>query len=364
MIPNSTALTLVRVKDIILDESHPEYETFGKSESIGVIKYAPIDRNVDSGDTVELPPAYPLYHSTKTCPLVNEVVFILSGIRAEKKDTQVTYYLSPVSIFNETNFNASFDTLDNSNRIPKYDFPVNEKKRPLHPFHGDTILQGRNGQSIRLAGAKSPSNPFSNDTNNGKPLTIISNGHVDELTSNLYIEDINKDDSSIYLTSDHIIPLEQERTKYLGLGTKPISTQNYKGKQVLVNSGRLVFNAYEDDILLTSKNNISLSSKYTSIDAVDAIGVDAKKIYLGEKALRFELQPVLLGNQVEIFFDILLGALQSLASAMKGAKTIDQKPIPRLNVNGYTLEASIKGLQNQINPNGESLLKSKKVFTE
>jgi len=364
MTSSNPTLTLVRVKDIILDESHPEYRTFGKTESIGVIKYAPIDKNVDTSDTVNLPPAYPLNHLTKTCPLINEVVFLVTGIRADKKDAKLAYYFSPVSIFNETNYNASFDNLDKSNLTPGYQFPVDNKKRPLYPFHGDTILQGRHGQSIRLTGAKSFSNPFINDSNTGEPLTIITNGHRRVNQNSLYIEDVNKDDSSIYLTSDHLIPIEQIRDKFLGVEKRPTLGKNYKGKQVILNSGRLIFNAYDDDIQLTSKNNTSISSKYISIDGDRTIGLDAKKIYLGEKALRFELQPVLLGNQVEIFLDVLLSALGSLADALKSARTVDQKTIPRLNVNGYTLEATIKGLQNQINPNGNSLLKSKKVFTE
>jgi hypothetical protein len=364
MINNSGTLTLVRVKDIILDESHPDFLKYGKGESIGIIKYVPIDRYVDTSDTSNLPPAFPLNQSIKTLPLINEVVFIVEGVRADSKDAKSTYYFSPVSIFNDINFNASYDTLDKSNLGPGYEFPENEKKRPLYPFHGDTILQGRHGQSIRFTGAKSFSNIFTNDSNSGSPLTILSNGHREISTADLYLEDINKDDSSIYLSSDHIIPLEQVRTKYKGIKTKPILAKNYRGKQILVNSGRLVFNAYEDDIVITSKNNLSLTSNYLSLDAEQTIGLDAKKIYLGERALKFELQPVLLGNQTELFLDTLLTALGSLADALKGARTVDQKTIPKLNVNGYTLEATIKGLQNQINPNGESLLKSKKVYTE
>lgn len=361
---NHATLTLVRVKDIILDKDHPDYPKYGKQESIGVIKYVPVDRYTDTSSTANLNVAFPLNQSTKTLPLFNEVVYVIEGIRADSKDSKTAYYFSPVSIFNDINHNASYDKLDKSNLVPGYEFPLNEKKRPLYPFHGDTIIQGRHGQSIRFTGAKSFVNPFSNNINSGAPLTILTNGHTEIDPNELYIEDINKDDSSIYLTSDHIIPLEQIRTKYKGAVDRPVLAKNYKGKQILVNSGRLIFNANEDDIIMSSNNNLSLTSNYLSLDAEQAIGLDAKKIYLGEKALKFELQPVLLGNQTELFLDVLLSALGSLADALKGARTVDQKTIPRLNVNGYTLEATIQGLQNQINPNGESLLKSKKVFTE
>lgn len=357
-------LTPVRVKDIILHEDHPEYKKFGKVESIGVIKYAPINVNVDTSDTKALPAAFPLDHSNKTCPLINEIVFLTTAYKDVEKDSTVTYYLSPISLFNEINYNPSNDGLDKSNRGPGYEFPVKTKKRPLHPFHGDVILQGRHGQGLRFTGAKSFLNPFTNDSNNGLPLTIITNGHRDETAKKLYIEDINKDLSSVYLTSDHIIPLEQSRDKYAGAKKRPVLAKNYKGPQVLINSGRLYFNASEDDILLSSTNYFSVSAKNVSLDGVEAIGFDAKRIYLGEKAVRFELQPVLLGNQTELFLFQLLTALGRLSTALINARTANQIPIPALNLNGFTLQTTVNSLLNQINPNGDSQLKSKKVYTE
>lgn len=357
-------LTPVRVKDIILHEDHPEYKKFGKVESIGVIKYAPINVNVDTSDTKALPAAFPLEHSNKTCPLINEIVFLTTAYKDVGKDSTVTYYLSPISLFNEINYNPSNDGLDRSNLGPGYEFPVKTKKRPLHPFHGDVILQGRHGQGLRFTGAKSFLNPFTNDSNNGLPLTIITNGHRDEAAKKLYVEDINKDLSSIYLTSDHIIPLKQSRDKYAGAKKRPVLAKNYRGAQVILNSGRLYFNATDDDILLSSNKHFGVSSKTISLDGVDEVGIDAKKIYLGEKAVRFELQPVLLGNQTELFLFQLLSSLESLSNALINARTANQIPIPTLNINGFALQATIKALQNQINPNGNSLLKSKKVFTE
>lgn len=359
-----STLVPVRVKDIILDESHEEYSKFGKVESIGVIKYAPINFNSDTADTKSLPSAYPLDQSLKNCPLVNEVVFLVTSIRADEKDSTVAYYLSPISIFNDINFNASYDTLDKSELGPGYEFPLNPKKRPLHPFHGDTVLQGRHGQSIRFTGAKSFKNVLTNDSNTGSPITIITNGHREEEASKLYVEDINKDLTSIYLASDHIIPLEQSRDKYAGAVERPVLAKNYRGNQVVVNSGRLYFNSSEDDILFSASEKFGITAEQVSIDGATSVGIDAKKIYLGEKALRFELQPVLLGNQTEIFLFQLINSLESLSRALINARTANQIPIPSLNVNGFTLQAQMKTLKNQINPNGDSLLKSKKVFTE
>ena len=49
---------------------------------------------------------------------------------------------------------------------------------------------------------------------------------------------------------------------------------------------------------------------------------------------------------------------------MQKAKTVDMKPIPKLNIEGFVLESVVDGLMSQINPGGKSLLKSRKVFTE
>lgn len=357
-------IVAVRVKDIILSKDHPEYKKYGKVESIGVIKYAPISANVDTEDTTLLPAAFPLDQTNKTCPLINEVVFLVDGVRADIKDGSVSYYLSPISIFNDINYNPSEDLLDKSTKGPGYEFKLNPKKRPLYPFHGDVISQGRHGQSIRFTGAKSFENTFINDSNAGEPLTIITNGHKNAPMNELYIEDINVDKSSIYLANDHVIPLKQARDKYAGAVERPVLAKNYKGNQVVLNSGRLFLNSTEDDINLSAKEKISLTSNQLSLDADKSIGLDAKKIYLGEKALKFELQPVLLGNQTELFLYELVSTLKTLASIHKTLTDATGIAIPALNTFGPIFEASLKSLLNQLNPNGPSVLKSKKVFTE
>jgi len=132
----------------------------------------------------------------------------------------------------------------------------------MQPFPGDLIFEGRQGQSVRFTGYKSKKNIFVDDSNNGKPLLIISNGQ--ESVGNGYdhiIEDIDKDSSSIYLTSDHKIKLTQSRDKYDSLNRKPKKANEYKGSQVLINSGRLIFNSKEEDINFTSNNFFSVSGK-------------------------------------------------------------------------------------------------------
>lgn len=349
----------VRVKDVILDETHPEYEKYGSVDCIGAIKYSLVNRKVDTSDTTTLPVAFPISNHTRTLPLKNEIVLLIKGPKRDKKFEKVEYYIPAIPLFNDVNYIPSIDENDNSEDNPGYDFKENFNLRPLHPFNGDTIIQGRNGQSLRFTGAPSPKNSFTDNSNINKPLTILSNGHVETSTENLYIEDINKDNSSIYLTSNHIIPLEQSRKKYLSLEQKPILSDSFKGSQIILNSGRLFFNSSTEDIQFSSNTLFSVTAENISLDGKDHIGLDANKIYLGELAKVEPIEPVILGLQLDIFLTKLLNVLVSTGASMKRAKTIDQKIIPELNIQGASLESQTKELLNNI-----ELLKSKKVFTE
>ena len=361
--PIDRELTAVRVKDIILDDSHPEYDKFGKEQSIGLIKYTSLDTKQDTSDSKNLPYAFPLNVFSITYPLINEVVLLVKSPREDRNLEKVEYYQTIVGLYNDVNYIPSIDA-NEKDESPGYEFVENTTIKPLHPFHGDTLIQGRNGQSIRLTGARSPKNPYSNKTNANQPLTSIVNGYGEVGTDGTYVEDINKDLSSLYLTSNHVLPLKQARDKYAAAKSRPLKADTYKGNQIILNSGRLYFNATTEDIQFSANGNFNVSSNTIGLDAVEYVGLDASKIYLGEKAVRFELEPVILGNQLELFLDVLLNELLRVANSFKKAKTIDGKIIPTIVSEGFTLESVIKTLQNRINPNGDSILKSKKVYTE
>lgn len=353
----------IRVKDIILDSSHKEYTKYGKEQSIGVIKYTRVDTKQEQTDTESLPHAFPINSFNITYPLVNEVVLLIRGPREDKNLGAFDYYSTIVGLYNDINWIPSDDSSKGEGE-PGYNFKVNSNIRPLHPFHGDAITQGRNGQSIRLTGASSPLNPFTDSSNANQPLTIISNGHTNIEENEFYIEDINKDQSSIYLTTNHLIPLTQARDKYAGAKERPIKADQFKGKQIIINSGRLFFNSTEEDIQLSSRGNFGVTSNNISLDGTDYVGIDASKIYLGEDAKRFEFQPAILGTQLETFLVSLLAEIERMAEAMKNAKTVDGKIIPALNITGPISLEMIRALQKWPNPGKDSLLKSKKVFIE
>ena len=111
---------------------------------------------------------------------------------------KVAYYTRIVSVWNNPNHNAFPPTKDLD-----LGYEVEEQRMsPLQPFYGDTIFEGRSGQTIRLSSEKHPKNIYTDNSNKGKPFIIISNGQVLEKGGNNFtVEDINKDDSTIFITS-------------------------------------------------------------------------------------------------------------------------------------------------------------------
>ena len=365
----------VRVIDVILDDTQqPDWDNLGKSEAIGAIRYAPLTRDTNEEDTSVLPVAYPLVNDFKKLPLKNEIVFLVTapGNQLDGSKLNVkTYYNTVVNIWNHPN-HAGFpkDTSKELDLGP--DIQELTDVNPLQPFPGDIIMDGRQGQSIRLGGFLSPKNILTDNRNTGKPFTILSNGQKEaDDPFNPIIEDINEDASSIYLVSDHTVPLEQSRDKTDSYGVpqnpRPDKAKEYRGSQVLVNGGRLYFNAKDEGIFLNSNKYLELQSEYVNIDAEREVSLDAELILLGKavaEAPQSFREPVLLGHQTAVFLNKLLGSVERIAKTMRSAKGYKRIPLAELNNRGKSEVKTLRKLKRDIKPFGSSPLKSKKVFTE
>ena len=357
-------LELARVEDVIIDKSNTEYGKFSGDRSIGAIKYRLIsDRNIIK-EKEELPVAFPLDDRVRSYPLKNEIVLITkaqSGLLND--DNQRTYYLSVISLYDNVNHNSiapQYDgNLDLGENIPEVQ--INN----LQPYSGDHIIQGRLGNSLRFSGYAHPDNQYTDDSNNGKPFTILRNGEFSTGEYGFVQEDINKDDSSIYLTSDHTVPLEQVRDKFDSNTKDPILGNEYRGRQIIVDSGRIFLNAKDEDILLSSKESFGVSSKDVSIDGEDYIGLDAEKIYLGERARRLEDEPAIKGDALESYLNTLNSLLINFCNTVAAGKGVPKTQAPVVNLGVKVLKSGINNLQSIINPgNKNSNLKSKKVFIQ
>ena len=230
-----------RVIDIILDDQHPQFETMGYNDSIGTIYYTVIDQETPLENPNIAPTARPLFSFVKSYPLINELVLLITTYDKEIYDVggQTTYYLPHVNIWNHPHHNALPSLRDLDQEGVRNDYEASENGaitreveddgtdiplgkyfdeqldiKPLLPYEGDTIIEGRFGNSIRLGSTNYDEEIPDNLKNNwsrsdrsktGDPITIIRNGQSNELDEKGWIhtvEEINGDFTSIYLTSN------------------------------------------------------------------------------------------------------------------------------------------------------------------
>ena len=310
--------------------------------------------------------AYQGSANLRILPLPGEIVKIdakPSAGRGAKPGPSNKYWTEIVPIWGHPHHNASPDTAQEEWKNNLLGGLADSATiNPIQANPGDMLLEGRLGQSIRFGGYTGKASSIVDEISSGKPVVLVSNGQI--VTKNgtdLIQEDINKDYNSVYLVSDHKVPLTQINNKRDSYDLAPQTADQYRGNQVLVNGGRLFFNAKEESILLSAKESVGVNATTLNFDATDYICLDGKTIFLGAGARRatFIKQPVILGSQFENWMNTLLDTLQHVAQAMTNASAVSGGPVTQLNMVGPELTAVIRSLRTQM-----AGFKSKKVFTE
>jgi len=389
-IANTTnQLTPVRVKSIILNQDHPLFKELGEWNSLGAIEFEPV--NNPSGKSNILSIAYPLLPNNKNFPLINEIVFLMPlpsvGIGSTWSAARL-YYINIVSLWNHPHHNAY---PENSNAAPPSQvkdytqtqvgsirritdqsteiflgqtFKERSNIHPLLPFEGDVIQEGRWGNSIRFGSTVRRAGEYNNWSSfglDGDPIIILRNGQPKNVSEEGWIpitENINKDLSSIYSTSTQKIPLEASSTDYTSYkNNSPTNPKEYSNSsQIILNSGRLVFNTTEDHILLSSKKSINLNAiSSVNIDAPNTI-IQSNNVYLGSKNAT---ESVLLGDTTVYLLKTLIKNLNSFVTVCSTlTSTPPGTPLGPLNAVSSQLNTTLE----QINTNLDNI-KSKYVKT-
>lgn len=153
------------------------------------------------------------------------------------------------------------------------DYKVNEKIKFLKPNEGDTIISGRVGNTIRFSEFH-----LTEDGKTSSPSIFIRNKQNPELDSKpigtLIDEDINKDGTSVYITSNKVkIPFRENIKKQKIAFKEYPNSKDFSGDQFFVNSDRIVLSAKSKEFIIFGKGNTGVitDGRY-SIDA-------AKEIY-------------------------------------------------------------------------------------
>ena len=345
-----------RVIDIILNKDYPNIEKYGGLNAIGTIFFSKV-----GFESTGFNQAKPFFPQITSYPLINELILIFqlsdTSIGINSSETSY-YYINSINLWNAPHHNGYPNLSDGVNDLEQiadykstsqaggeirkvndssteidFNSPANPTQNtfiersnihPLQSFTGDNIFQGRWGNSIRLGSTTRLNNgvklnDWSEVGDNGDPITIIRNGQPLDATNEGWVpivEDINKDLSSIYLTSTQKLKeFKASSTSYKSYTTQdnevPTPPNDYNGKQVIINSGRLLFNTNEDHIMLSSQRTISFNAKRgfnfdTPSNFVVEVGTTIK---LGSKEAT---EPLVKGNTLFKDLDFMLAALIQL----------------------------------------------------
>jgi hypothetical protein len=294
-------------------------------------------------------PALPVTYN-QDYPILGELVKIYNlpaPISQKSPNGFTSYYGDIVNLYNDPQNNSTAV----SNNLGQT-FEENNNILPLQQFEGDVTLEGRKGQGIRFGSTvskRSNINEWSSIGNNGDPITILVNGYVTSSADDQFvIEEVNKNQSSIYLTSTQAIPLVPGAS-IVNPRANTIKPSSYNSSQLIFNSDRITLNSKKDEVLVFAKTNIELNSdNIININAGQVAHINSPAIALGTKMNgKYPTEPVLLGNQMSKTFDILIETLSNLASSLICASTQDGS-IVACSEAGAQLFADLKRLNDQI----------------
>jgi len=259
-IPSTSPLKFAQVKDVCTSLDHPLYKILG-TKGLGAVILQSESSNLFLTDNNEIDYsnlnydiAFPLFPNIKNYPLKGEIVIILSGPDFTSQfspDEPSRYYICSINMWNNSHNNVLYSSngdeenqsittnpsyfnnippnagstdTGNNTELGKF-FKENEYIKILLPYEGDVIYEGRFGNSIRLSSTNKDTNTNNNWSeagDDGDPLTII---RVKRFTAEdslvglgetpptpeetpPTLEDINNDDSSIWITSTQKIPID------------------------------------------------------------------------------------------------------------------------------------------------------------
>lgn len=291
------------VKKVYLDFSQ---EANGRTISPGAVELEAIGRNMSN--TII---AYPYDEQFLDIPCITEVVDI--------------HYNGTIPMYRRINFNKTINNsqppagqgptnqpkagLDNFKSLGGVvstlagvggslgDYFKKQKTHRLKVYEGDTIIQSRHGQSIRMSGYKTSGNSL------GETITIRNkeSAKYSTLPENATIEeDLNRDGSTILLSSGDknnikFIPGTPDALGGSDFKTRPDKSTKFvfagspddyafegypktlNGDQCIITSDRLVFSSRKNEMIFWSKGNYGvITDGIFSVDSDNGININSK----------------------------------------------------------------------------------------
>lgn len=374
------------VYDVILDESHPKIKETGiEGALMGAIIFRTTD-DLSVPDESSLPIAFPIDKGLKSLPIRNEEVEIYEFTEGFYGYRRLGLEINPTTNVAEDAIEKTFRPEESSNskqgnynKVQKTNISRSNSNQSntvgfgeyfepqlgihkLKLYEGDSLIESRFGQSIRFSAYNNEGKVFS-------PTTIIRNSESPEnrkVDENLPVEEnINEDGSTILLSSNeyqvNFSPTTTEKTpKSFNPGERNDKSypQKFIGDQILINSGRLIFSAKNEEMLFFSKKNYAfVSDGGLSIDNQQGIDINIKNdftvvtndadfyINAGQGSIILgggidnEREPIVKGNTL---VEILSELIKILGQAQFSTAVGPTAP-------GPIDKASLKNLSNKLN---------------
>ena len=145
-----------------------------------------------------------------------------------------------------------------------------------------------------------------------------------------------------------------------------IGIEEFTGNQVIITSDRLIFNSKTDNIIISTKKDIVLSSSgavHINVGPTSGATVDKNLLIVNAPKIQLGLnntEPVAKGQKAVDSFTKILNALAELASSLTSATGIGVGTVnqPTVNAAGAKLQSQVQNIQKDIDD-----IKSKVTFT-
>ena len=358
-----------------LDESPIDDTTDYKF--LGAIKFRKIFTQQNLSND-QLMVAYPLNLNIVDFPVKGETVFI-------QKIYDKFYYTDRVNIYNSPN-NAStlgssqkFNTVKSSKSQKTLDtaetgvvenkkepdgiflgdyFKPNFNIRPLMPNEGDILIQGRFGNTLRFGSVdNAPTIKLRagqiSDFDKFDEGNILLDEINEKAMSAPLEENINLDASSMWMTTDETVSLTPATLEDANIYPTEVAPEVFDGKQIILNSGRLIFNSKENGILGFSDGPIDFSTLNTfGVSAKQKLNLYSPDIKIGRNGEQGKTKNITLTGQ-DVFIQNEKGYTAIMSKGIELGVSDTQEPA----VKGDTLEEILSELMDVLSDLSSSVIK-------
>ena len=256
-------------------------------------------------------------------------------------------------------------------RLSKYRNDELDYGNAIRETTGDTIIEGRHGNSLRIGSRSDKPYVFiSNERNpenyleslgDGSLISITSNGtlaqHFESYIDGIPVETDEGEDVIIEegtgeeifefkLSSDLIegntYPIGDIYMDLNGLNDSYDGIYGYNGNQMLFNSDRITLNSKLDDIFISSTKDIHIGAgRHISIGAFESLNILSSNVNVGNSTRASEMQSMVLGDTLK---EVLTDIINLIPSIVITTQLGPQSPMPQIQADIQKITSKIDGI--------------------